>query len=63
VDAVNLLSEVWSGSQYCAQDYHARLKQFGLQASMLRPGNCYDNAPIASFWGTLKNELVHSSAR
>jgi putative transposase len=26
---------------------------------MSRRGNCYDNAPIESFWGTLKNELVH----
>jgi hypothetical protein len=27
--------------------------------SMSRRGNCYDNAPMESFWGTLKNELVH----
>jgi transposase InsO family protein len=47
------------GSQYCAQDYRARLKQFGMHASMSRRGNCYDNAPMESFWGTLKNELVH----
>ena len=26
---------------------------------MSRRGNCYDNAPIESFWGMLKNELVH----
>lgn len=26
---------------------------------MSRRGNCYDNAPIESFWGTLKTELVH----
>ena len=26
---------------------------------MSRKGNCYDNAPIESFWGTLKNELVY----
>ena len=26
---------------------------------MCRKGNCYDNASIESFWGTLKNELVH----
>ena len=26
---------------------------------MSRRGNCYDNAPIESFWGVLKNELVH----
>jgi putative transposase len=47
------------GSQYCAHDYQAMLKQFGMIASMSRRGNCYDNAPIESFWGTLKNELVH----
>ena len=47
------------GSQYCAQDYQARLKQFGMHASMSRRGNGYDNAPMESFWGTLKNELVH----
>ena len=47
------------GSQYCAHDYQAQLRQFGLRASMSRRGNCYDNAPMESFWGTLKNELVH----
>ena len=26
---------------------------------MSRKGNCYDNAPMESFWGTLKNELAH----
>jgi transposase InsO family protein len=36
-----------------------RLKQFGIQPSMSRKGNCYDNAPMESFFGTLKNELVH----
>ena len=30
-----------------------------MKASMSRKGNCYDNAPIESFWGTLKRELVH----
>lgn len=48
------------GSQYCAWDYQQRLHQHGLQPSMSRRGNCYDNAPIESFWGTLKTELVHS---
>jgi putative transposase len=47
------------GSQYCAHDYQKMLKQFGMISSMSRRGNCYDNAPIESFWGTLKNELVH----
>jgi putative transposase len=30
-----------------------------MKASMSRKGNCYDNAPIESFWGTLKSELVY----
>ena len=30
-----------------------------MTASMSRQGHCYDNAPMESFWGTLKNELVH----
>ena len=47
------------GSQYCAHGYRAQVEQFGLLASMSRKGNCYDNAPIESFWGSLKNELVH----
>jgi len=47
------------GSQYCALEYRKLLEQFGMQPSMSRRGNCYDNAPIESFWGTLKSELVH----
>ena len=47
------------GSQYCALDYRKLLDRHGLVASMSRKGNCYDNAPIESFWGSLKNELVH----
>jgi len=47
------------GSQYCAHDYRKLLKQFGMVSSMSRKGNCYDNAPMESFWGTLKTELVH----
>lgn len=35
------------------------VKQFGMQPSMSRRGNCYDNAPMESFRGSLKNELVH----
>jgi transposase InsO family protein len=47
------------GSQYCALDYQKLVKQFGMIPSMSRKGNCFDNAPIESFWGSLKNELVH----
>jgi transposase InsO family protein len=47
------------GSQYCSHEYRNLLERFGLKASMSRKGNCYDNAPMESFWGTLKQELVH----
>jgi transposase InsO family protein len=47
------------GSQYCSHEYQALLAQHGTRASMSRKGNCYDNAPVESFWGTLKTELVH----
>jgi putative transposase len=46
------------GSQYCSHEYRKLLDQFGMRASMSGTGNCYDNAPIESFWGTLKTELV-----
>jgi transposase InsO family protein len=47
------------GSQYCAQVYQEQLRQYGLIPSRSRKGNCDDNAPMESFWGTLKNERVH----
>ncbi len=47
------------GSQYCSHEYRDLLDRFGLKASMSRKGNCFDNAPMESFWGTLKQELVH----
>ncbi len=47
------------GSQYCSHEYRNILERFGLKASMSRKGNCFDNAPMESFWGTLKQELVH----
>jgi putative transposase len=47
------------GSQYCSYEYRDILDQFGLQVSMSGKGNCYDNAPMESFWGTLKQELVY----
>lgn len=47
------------GSQYCSSDFMKLLDTFNMKASMSRKGNCYDNAPMESFWGTLKNELVY----
>ena len=47
------------GKQYASYAYKELLNQYGLQSSMSRSGNCYDNAYIESFWGTLKKELVY----
>ena len=47
------------GSQYCASSYQRAVVALGMRSSMSRKGNCYDNAPVESFWGTLKEELVY----
>jgi len=47
------------GSQYCSHEYRRLLDQFHMKVSMSRKGDCYDNAPMESFWGMLKSELVH----
>ncbi len=47
------------GSQYCSSEYREHLDMFNMKASMSRKGNCYYNAPMESFWGTMKNELVY----
>lgn len=47
------------GSQYCAHAYQDHVRKAGMKASMSRKGNCYDNAPTESFWGTLKQEMVY----
>lgn len=47
------------GSQYCSKSYQKLMRQFKMKPSMSRKGNCYDNASMESFFGTLKNELVH----
>jgi transposase InsO family protein len=47
------------GSQYASGDYQAMLQANGITCSMSRKGEVYDNAPMESFFHTLKNELVH----
>lgn len=47
------------GSQYCSGSYQKLMRQFKMKQSMSRKGNCWDNAPMESFFGTLKTELVH----
>jgi putative transposase len=47
------------GVQYCSKEYIQLVKQAGFEVSMSRKGNCYDNAPTESFWGSLKQELIY----
>jgi putative transposase len=42
------------GTQFASSAYRQVLAQHGLAASMSRKANCYDNAFIESFWGSLK---------
>ncbi|MEM6356709.1 MAG: IS3 family transposase [Pseudomonadota bacterium] len=47
------------GVQYACGDYRKLLALHGITALMTRKGNCLDNAPMESFFGSLKTELVH----
>ena len=47
------------GSQYAGDAYQRLLSDQQIQVSMSRTGNCYDNAPMESFFSTLKCEHVH----
>jgi transposase InsO family protein len=47
------------GSQYASDDYARLLRSRGVKVSMSRVGNCYDNAAMESFWGSLKTEWVY----
>jgi putative transposase len=47
------------GSQYASDDYQRALASQGIVCSMSRKGNCWDNAPMESFFHTLKTEHVY----
>ncbi len=47
------------GSQYASQAYRGLLEGRGITCSMSRRGDCWDNAVVESFFGTLKTELIH----
>jgi len=48
------------GSQYTSRAYQARLERAEILVSMSRKGNCWDNAAMESFFGTLKEECVRN---
>ena len=47
------------GSQYASEHYQRRLRDERVVCSMSRRGDCWDNAPMESFFASLKKELVH----
>ena len=55
--ARGLLHHSDRGSQYASRAYSRRLTSRGIEASMSRRGDCWDNAPVESFFSTLKTEL------
>ncbi len=56
--APGLLHHTDRGSQHASDDYQEALEAIGAIPSMSRKGNCWDNAPSESFFGTLEQELV-----
>ena len=57
--AAGLIHHSDQGAVYGAGDYRQTLLRHGMLASMSAKGNAYDNAVAESFFGNLKNELVH----
>jgi putative transposase len=47
------------GSQYASDHYQQLLERHAITGSMSRRGNCWDNAPMESFFASLKKELIH----
>jgi putative transposase len=48
------------GVQYRGNEYQGALKEYGIQCSMSRKGNCWDNAVMESFFGRFKVELIYA---
>jgi len=54
-----LIHHTDQGRQYATGSYRQRLIEHGVEPSMSRKGDCFDNACAESFISTLKNELTH----
>ena len=55
----NCILHTDQGFQYTRRQYSSKLKKNGIIQSMSRKGNCWDNAPIESFFSHLKSELIY----
>jgi len=56
-----LLTHSDRGSQYASEQYQRLLAKHGIRCSMSRRADCWDNAPMESFFASLKKELVHDA--
>jgi putative transposase len=56
-----LLAHSDRGSQYASEHYQLLLGRHGITCSMSRRADCWDNAPMESFFASLKKELVHGA--
>ncbi len=56
-----LLAHSDRGSQYASEHYQLLLAKHGIACSMSRKADCWDNAPMESFFASLKKELVHDA--
>lgn len=61
VPGKGLMAHSDRGSQYASEHYQRVLAENGIKCSMSGKGQCWDNAPMESFFGTLKKELVHDA--
>jgi transposase InsO family protein len=56
-----LLAHSDRGSQYASEHYQRLLARYGITCSMSRRADCWDNAPMESFFASLKKELIHDA--
>lgn len=57
--APGLIHHSDQGSQYASHEYQRTLKEYGMICSMSHKGDCWDNAVVESFFGTLKDDLIY----
>jgi putative transposase len=59
--SIEVLRRPFEFAQYAAEPYRKVLGRHGIKQSMSRRGNCLDNAPMESFFASLKKEHVHQA--
>jgi transposase InsO family protein len=56
---VKVLRRPRETAQYASAEYRKMMQSAGFRASMSRKADCYDNAPMESFFHTIKTELIY----